>query len=234
MQTWQPHHLINGYLDNRTPGKVTGWLSFERHHQRWRDRIFTVALDLEGDLHEDLRGTRVWLIPDDYSGEDTGGANCTLEGLSAVQRGLVGDLTGGLSLGFWTEDVSCAVAALHELRWGKLGLSEHERAARRRKLLAEHDRLIAAKEPFYPAGRVPYLEFYSQDGRVVLTPEPEAIHVHVFGKKLIRRRHSKTPTELFADEERRAAAFRDFIFGGAVDREVSCDGRRGDASAVTS
>src|SRR6185436_16363361 len=63
--TWRPKHLIEGALDNRTPGKVTGWLRFYRPHKRWRERIFWITLDLDGDFHEDIRGMVLWLLSDD-------------------------------------------------------------------------------------------------------------------------------------------------------------------------
>src|SRR6058998_2643976 len=50
---WRPYqNLIDGELDNRTAGKVTGWMRFYR---RGKDP-FRVTFDLTGDFHEDIRG----------------------------------------------------------------------------------------------------------------------------------------------------------------------------------
>src|SRR5690242_11089716 len=50
---WRPYaNLIDGELDNRTPGKVTGWMCFYRRGKR----PLRVTFDLAGDFHEDIRG----------------------------------------------------------------------------------------------------------------------------------------------------------------------------------
>lgn len=215
--TWQPKHLIEGRLDNRTPGKVTGWLRFYRPHKRWRERIFWITLDLDGDFHEDIRGMVLWLLPDDrFDRKEPLGPDRDLEGFVPVQRGVVGDITAGLSLNRWSEDVSRAVLAIQELRWDKLDLAGHEREARRREVLDEHRRFITEGARFYPFTPFPYLEWFSeQNGRVVLDLSPSQIDVHS-GWSTLKRRRVKTPEELFADEKRRATAFSNFVAGGPV------------------
>ncbi len=55
---WRPYsNLMAGELDNRTPGKVTGWMRFIRNGKPplW------VTFDLVGDFHEDIRGTVIKL-----------------------------------------------------------------------------------------------------------------------------------------------------------------------------
>src|SRR5439155_4762937 len=55
---WRPYsNLINGELENRTPGKVTGWIRFFRSGKR----PLKVVLELAGDLHEDIRGKAIRL-----------------------------------------------------------------------------------------------------------------------------------------------------------------------------
>src|SRR5690242_4992819 len=50
---WRPYeNLINGELDNRTTGKVTGWMRFYRFGRR----PLKVRIDLTGDFHDDIRG----------------------------------------------------------------------------------------------------------------------------------------------------------------------------------
>ena len=52
---WRPHEiLIEGELDNTVPGKVTGWIRFVGMNE-------VVKLDLLGDFHRDIRGTKVRL-----------------------------------------------------------------------------------------------------------------------------------------------------------------------------
>lgn len=52
---WRPtEHLIEGELDNTTPGKVTGWMRFAGMNER-------VLFDLTGDFHRDIRGARIRL-----------------------------------------------------------------------------------------------------------------------------------------------------------------------------
>jgi hypothetical protein len=61
--------------------------------------------DLTGDFHEDIRGTVIRLsspAPSDRSASlDREGTY--MDGFSAVQRGEIGDITAGLSLGPCTE-----------------------------------------------------------------------------------------------------------------------------------
>jgi hypothetical protein len=83
---WRPHeNLIEGELDNRTPGRVTGWLRFVGLDER-------VTFDLEGDFHRDIRGTLIRLSnpsPVERSPE-------YMDGFSSVQKGRAGDITAGL------------------------------------------------------------------------------------------------------------------------------------------
>jgi hypothetical protein len=233
--TWRPKHLIEGRLDNRTPGKVTGWMRFYRPHKRWRERIFWINLDLDGDFHEDIRGMVLWLLSDDrFDRKEPLRPECDLEGFDPVQRGKVGDITSGLSLGRWSEDISRAVLKLQELRWDKLGISGREREARRREVLDQHRRYITGRDHFFPFAPFPYLEWFSeQNGRVVLDLSPSQIDVHC-GWSTLKQRRVKTPEELFADEERRASAFSSFVAGGTVIRVPYGDRGRGDALAATS
>jgi hypothetical protein len=55
-----------------------------------------------------------------------------------------------------------------------------------------------------------------------------------WGRNTLKQRPVKTPEELFADEERRAAAFSNFVAGGAAIRVPYGDRGRGDALAATS
>ena len=84
---WRPHEqLVEGELDNTVPGKVTGWIRFVGMKE-------VVKLDLVGDFHRDIRGTKVRLSGCARDNEE---AKQFLESFSPVQTGEVGDMTAGL------------------------------------------------------------------------------------------------------------------------------------------
>jgi hypothetical protein len=85
---WRPHEqLIEGELDNSVPKKVTGWLRFVGLKE-------LVKLDLAGDFHRDIRGTKVRLRNPNPTQD--GDRAKYLEGFSPLQTGEVGDMTAGL------------------------------------------------------------------------------------------------------------------------------------------
>ena len=85
---WRPHEqLIGGELNNTVPGRVTGWLVFVGMDK-------PVKLDLVGDFHRDIRGTKVRLR-NPHPTQDGDRAKY-LEGFSPIQTGEVGDMTAGL------------------------------------------------------------------------------------------------------------------------------------------
>jgi len=55
---WRPYeNLIDSELDNRTPGKMSGWMRFFRQGKS----PLKVKLDLAGDFREDISGTMIRL-----------------------------------------------------------------------------------------------------------------------------------------------------------------------------
>jgi len=93
---WRPHeNLIAGELDNTVPGKVTGWLQFLGMEEG-------VKLDLNGDFHRDIRGTRIRLRNQQPMDRNHTGATgeiregSYMQRFSTVQTGEVGDITAGL------------------------------------------------------------------------------------------------------------------------------------------
>ena len=85
IMAWRPtSYLIEGELDNTQPGKVTGWLQFVRMKDK-------VVLDLAGDFHRDIRGTRVLL-----TGTGCPDGAAFMQGFACLQTGKVGDMTAGL------------------------------------------------------------------------------------------------------------------------------------------
>lgn len=99
---WRPtQYLIDGELDNTTPGKVTGWM-------RLAGLSSKVTFDLTGDFHRDIRGAKVRFRGDGSGDDNAGGNNIVsggkngeearkyLDGFSLHQSGQVGDMTAGL------------------------------------------------------------------------------------------------------------------------------------------
>lgn len=85
---WRPtQYLIEGELDNTTPGKVTGWMQFAGLSEK-------VTFDLEGNFHRDIRGAKIRLYGD--GNHDLAKAASYMDGFSTHQTGRVGDMTAGL------------------------------------------------------------------------------------------------------------------------------------------
>ena len=85
---WRPtRYLKEGELDNTVPGEVTGWMRFAGIRER-------VTLDLEGDFHRDIRGTRIRLKGEGR--DDDVEAASYMDSFAAKQTGKVGDITAGL------------------------------------------------------------------------------------------------------------------------------------------
>jgi hypothetical protein len=94
---WRPYeNLIEGELDNTTPGKVTGWIRFFRRGAA----PLTVTLHLQGDFHEDIRGNIIRLTnpnPSDRH-ETLDRPGSYMDGMAEEQVGEVGDITAGLPI----------------------------------------------------------------------------------------------------------------------------------------
>lgn len=174
---WRPYeNLIDGELDNRTPGKITGWMRFHRKDAN----PLQVTFNLEGDFHDDIRGQVVRFSnprPSDRA-EALGREGTYMKGFAAVQEGEAGDMTAGLSLGPWSEALAERLMQEHETAWGARGLSDAERDEERRALAEDFRKRIAAGEPFYPYVPYPYFEWYSEaNGRVVLELDDDQVRV---------------------------------------------------------
>ena len=205
---WRPKlNLIDGELSNRVPGKVTGWMRFFRR----RRQPLRVVFDLEGDFHEDIRGSDVVLKNDDPVERDIsfGKHRTYMEGFDPVQRGTVGDMTAGLPLGPWTEELAQRLKAQLEIVWRENGRTGTELKERRRAVETEYAAKIARGELYYPYVNYPYLEWYSDNGRVVLELDPSQIMV-------IRPESpptQKSPQELVQDRRNRAKASGSLLRG---------------------
>ncbi len=86
---WKPTTLlIEGMLDNTTPGKVTGWMKFAGMKEK-------VTFDLEGNFHRDIRGAKIRLIGGAADNEP--GTEGNMHGFAPHQTGKVDNITAGLS-----------------------------------------------------------------------------------------------------------------------------------------
>jgi len=203
---WRPYeNLINGELENRTPGKVKGWIRFFRNGKP----PLRVTLDLAGDFHEDIRGRMIRFhnpTPSDRSHE--GGTY--MQGFARMQRGTAGDITAGIPLGPWTEELARKFMAQNELVWDGNGVQGPARERRRQEFAERYRAHIAAGDLCYPYVDYPYLEWYADNGRVVLELDPS--QVEVIGE-IPSVREGKTPAELQRDEKRRNQALESFLVG---------------------
>jgi hypothetical protein len=224
---WRLHaNFIDGELDNRIPGKVTGWMRFYRSGKRPLKAVF----DLEGDFHEDIRGKVIGLSNTQSSerNEELDREGTYMQGFSAVQRGTAGDITAGLPLGVWTEELAQRFMAQNELIWAENVLPLPEREKRRQEWAKKYRERIEAGELCYPYVAYPYIEWYSEaNGRVVLELEPSQVEILEQGAGLIRQ---KTPGELVADHKRRDQAFGTFLSGMVTTLSKENRKKRGDGN----
>ena len=218
---WRPYaNLIDGELDNRTPRKVRGSIRFFRRGKE----PFRVTLDLAGDFHEDIRGKVIRLSNPKPSDENTqlDRKGTYMEGFSAVQSGAVGDITAGLPLGIWSEELAQKFMAQNELMWEENGLKAAEREEQRQKWAEHYRERIEAGELCYPYVSYPYIEWYSDaNGRVVL--ELDSSQVEILDVGVVPPR-DKTPEELVEDDKKRDQAMAGFMSG--MVKELSRENRK--------
>ena len=204
---WRPYeNLIDGELTNRVPGKVTGWIRFFRIGQE----PLKVLFDLDGDFHDDIRGKIIRLRNPNPSDRNAslGRPGTYMEGFAPIQRGDAGDITAGLSLGPWTRDVVDALKTQLETIWQASGISGAKLREHRQEVDQAYQAKIDAGELRYAYVDYPYIEWYSDNGRVVLELDASQVEIdssHVGPLK------EKTPVELFDDRRRRSEAFRTFV-----------------------
>jgi len=212
---WRPNeNLIDGELDNRTPGKVTGWIRFFRNGQP----PLRVTFDLAGDFHEDIRGTVIRLSNPNPS-ESYPDKETYMKGFNPVQTGTVGDMTAGLTLGPWTEALAQDLMKRNELFWDEQGILGSERENRRQEFAERYRAHIAAGDLYYAYVDYPYLEWYAANGRVVLELDQSQVEI----VKVVVPLREKTPEELLEDEKKRDAAFGSFM--GRMVEDLSRENR---------
>ena len=202
---WRPYeNLIDGELDNRTPGKIKGWMRFFRNEKA----PLRVTFDLAGDFHEDIRGAVIRLSNPNPSDRYRDGGTY-MDGFNPIQRGTAGDITAGLPLGPWTEALAQTLMKRNELFWEERGIRGTERENYRREFAERYRGLIAAGDIYYAYSDYPYLEWYADNGRVVLELDPTQVEI----VKADVPPKEKTPAELLEDEKKRDKAFGSFFTG---------------------
>ena len=219
---WRPYeNLIDGELDNRTPGKVTGWMRFFRNGKQ----PLRVTFDLEGDFHEDICGAKIRLSnsqpSDHHEGRDT-----YMEGFSEVQQGTVGDMTSGRSLGQWSEQIAQQLMMRNEIAWDDFGLHGAERERRRKEFFDRYQAHIAKGDLYYPYSSYPYLEWYSDNGRVVLELDQSQVEIVETS-----RPKAKAPAELYREAKKRDEAMMTFM--GELAQNFSEDNHEDGGGDVT-
>ena len=168
---WRPYeNLIDGELDNRVPGKVMGWIRFLRRGQT----PLQVELDLKGDFHEDIQGKAIRISnpnpTDRHQLLEREGSY--VEGIRPTQCGVVGDITGGFSLGVWSEELLERLWANEDRRRILRGSSDVEREQMRQAFVAGSRKRIERGEICYCHCDYPYIEWHDErNGRVVLELE---------------------------------------------------------------
>lgn len=87
-------NLIEGIVDNTTPGRVTGWVDFYREGKE----PLHCVLDLDGDFHDEIRGRTLHIWNDHPSDAGFDGSLERIEPgymdhMRLIQQGNAGDIT---------------------------------------------------------------------------------------------------------------------------------------------
>ena len=221
---WRPNeNLIDGELDNRTPGKVKGWMRFFRNEKA----PLRVTFDLEGDFHEDIRGAVIRLSNPNPSDKYLDGGTY-MDGFNPIQHGTAGDITAGLPLGPWTEALAQNLMKRNELFWEEQGIHGSERERYTREFAALYGGHIAGGDIYYAYADYPYIEWYSDNGRVVLELDPFQIEI----VKSDVPPKEKTPAELLEDKKKRDEAFGSFFSGMVEDLSKKNRNKGGDGNVT--
>ena len=215
---------MDGELDNRIPGKVTGWMRFFRKGQA----PLRVTFDLEGDFHEDVRGTAIRLTNPNPRERFPDREKTYVDGMNPLQVGTAGDITAGLPLAPWTEALAQDLMKRNELFWDEQGIRGGEREMLRQEYSERYRAHITAGDLYYPYVTYPYIEWYSDNGRVVLELDPSQLEV----VKVTVPVREKTPAELVQDAKRREAALGSFM-GKMLDDLSRENRKRGGDGNVT-
>jgi hypothetical protein len=102
--------------------------------------------------------------------------------------------------------------AQNELIWDEAGVRGSERERIRREWTEKYRAHITAGDQYFPYTPYSYIEWYGENGRVVLELEPPKVEIvgTVPGKE-------KTPAELLEAQKKREEAFTGFFEGMLVE-----------------
>lgn len=223
---WRPYeNLIDGELDNTEPGAVTGWIRFCRRGQS----PLRVRMELAGDFHEDIRGKVIRLKNPQPSDEHIrlDRAGTYMQGFARVQHGNVGDMTAGLALGPWTDQIAQKLMAQNERHWDETGLLGQERERRRQEFAEQYRAHVAARDLYYPYVKYPYFEWYADNGRVVLELGPSQVEILENGAPVPR---DIPLEELHAEHTVRESAQME-RFAQSLEKALKKKGRRDQSAA---
>ena len=104
-----------------------------------------------------------------------------MDGFSPMQHGTAGDITAGLPLGPWTEALAQTLMKRNELSWDERGIRGSEREKCLRADAERYRNHIAAGDLCYAYVDYPYVEWYSENGRVVLELDPSQVESFLTG-----------------------------------------------------
>jgi hypothetical protein len=114
--------------------------------------------------------------------------------------------------------------AQNERIWDESGLKGTEREERRQELAERYRKHIEARELCYAYSAYPYIEWYSDNGRVVLELAPS--QVEIFDIQGVFPRKEKTAKELVADRQKRTEAMAGFMSGMVKETETATSSER--------
>ena len=93
--TWRPSdYLLEGELDNRKPGKISGWLRFAGLPEK-------AIVELDGDFEPDIRGRCIRLAGRRFC--NLSAAVKYMSGFALKQSGKAGHITAGWPPQSWTD-----------------------------------------------------------------------------------------------------------------------------------
>jgi hypothetical protein len=108
----------------------------------------------------------------------------------------------------------------NELFWDEQGIHGSERENRRQDFSERYRAHIAAGDLYYPYVEYPYVEWYAENGRVVLELDRSQVEI----VKVVVPVREKTPEELLEDEKKREKALESFL--GSMVESLSRQNRK--------
>ena len=127
-----------------------------------------------------------------------------MEGFACLQRGSVGDITAGLPLGPWTDALAQRLITRNEQRLAEAGIEGRECERLRREFAEWCTANVESGNLYYAYVQYPYIEWYADNGRVVLELDPSQVDVLEDGAPI--------PRDISAEQLRANDAERESVF----------------------